>query len=112
MKSRLAIFWAIAIAVVLLAMPAALAKQGQSQRHYQRGDIWVGCVANAPAVTWENAFFGALSVSNDEYRSCWINQQQGWWFFRWTKRMPIVTVKKVAVPQKGPAISSVPFFYP
>jgi hypothetical protein len=57
MKIRLVMFWAIAIAIMLLAMPAALAKQGQSQRHHQRGDIWVGCVANAPAVTWEKAFF-------------------------------------------------------
>jgi hypothetical protein len=94
MKSRLVMFLAIAIAIVLLAMPAALAKQGQPQRHHQNGDIWVGCVANAQATTWEKAFFEAASVGNKEDRSCWISRQTGWWVFRKTKKMPIVTLKK------------------
>jgi hypothetical protein len=94
MKSRLAIFWAIAIAVVLLAMPAALAKQGQSQRHYQRGDIWVGCVANAPATTWEKAFFEAASIGEKEARSCWVDRRTGWWVFCKTKKTSVITLKK------------------
>jgi hypothetical protein len=109
MKNRLVIFWAIAVAIMLLAMPLAVAQQGQPQRHYQRGDIWVGCVANAPPTAWESALFEALSVGNKENRSCWINQQRGWWFFRWTKRMPVITVRKVTAPQNGPAVSSVLF---
>jgi hypothetical protein len=94
MKSRLVIFLAIAVAIVLLAMPAALAKQGQPQPHRQKGDVWVGCIANAPATTWEKAFFEAASVGNKEGRSCWVNRQTGWWVFRKTKKMPVVTLRK------------------
>jgi hypothetical protein len=91
MKSR---FWIIALAIMLLALPAALAKQEQHQRHYQRGDVWVGCVANAQATTLEKAFFEAASIGNKESRSCWVSRQTGWWIFRKTKKMPIVTFKK------------------
>jgi hypothetical protein len=109
MKNRLVILWAIAIAIMLLAMPAASAQQGRPQHHYQTGDLWVGCVANAPTMAWEDALAEALSVGNKENRSCWINQQRGWWFLRWTKRISVITVRKTAL-QKGSAVSSIPFF--
>jgi hypothetical protein len=105
------IILAIAVAITLLAIPPAAAQQGQPQRHYQKGDVWVGCVANAPATSWNSAFFEALSIGNKEHRSCWINQQRGWWLFHWTRRVPVVTVKKMSFAERaGSFVGS--FFYP
>ncbi len=91
---RMIVLWAITMTILLLAMPSALAKQGKP--HREKGDVWVGCIVNAPATTWEKAFTEAFSIGNEEGRSCWVNHQKSWWFIRWIEKIPIVRVTKTA----------------
>jgi hypothetical protein len=89
------IFLMVATAILFLAVPvAAQAKQERRhQQHRRNGDIWVGCIVDAPATTWESAFSKALATGNSEDRSCWVNRQKGWWILHWTEKTPVVTVK-------------------
>ena len=102
---RFVMFLVVAVAILFVAIPTA-AQTKQRHQHRQNGDIWVGCVADVPATTWESALFNALSVGNKENRSCWINRQRGWWIFHWIEKTPVVTFKKGG---KEPAKSSALF---
>lgn len=86
----------ILTAVLILAVPAALAQQTQKP-HRHNGDIWVGCVKNAPPTTVEQALNDVVSIANRENRSCWVSQRQGWLFLHRTKHLIGIIIRKTAV---------------
>ncbi len=91
-KQYLFLFIIVAVMTIfILTMPTAAAQQGH-RWHRRNGDVWVGCITNPPATTWENALMEALSIGSKENRSCWVNRQKGWWIFHRIEKFPVVTV--------------------
>jgi len=103
-------FLAVAVAVLFLTVSTA-AQTKQGHQHRRNGDVWVGCVADAPATTWERALFNALSIGDKENRSCWVSRQRGWWVFHRTKKFPVVIFPFKKEQQRAGEIVG-PFFYP
>jgi|GEM_PF-2548093 hypothetical protein len=105
---RLTLFWAMFVALMLLFVMPARAKQGEKHLRHHVGDVWVGCVQNDPTTTVEEALTKAFSIGNKENRTCWVNQKKGWWIFHRIQRSYIVRFRKIA---EGPTIAPVPFSY-
>ncbi len=98
MGSTFRVVW-VAVAILLLASASAQAlrrEKHELRKDRRNGDYWIGCIADAPTMTFTDAFAGAFNVGNKRERSCWVAHKRGWWIFHHTTKQYVVKYREIS----------------